>query len=126
MLYALCVMPCTDALPAFMNNLRKIFKIRMREPLTPDEDAVFLEFKRRDVKPGEEAKVINLIAESCNMSYGRTLYAARSLFKKGYLYNLEDEKEPDEIRMREILRHLLLNDPEIKELLRMGIVEERK
>lgn len=87
---------------------------------------MFPEFKRRDVKPGEEAKVINLIAESCNMSYGRTRYAAQSLFKKGYLYNLEDEKEPDEIRMREILRNLLLNDPEIKELLKMGIVEERK
>jgi hypothetical protein len=98
----------------------------MREPLTPDEDAVFLEFKRRDVKPGEEASVINLIAESCNMSSERTRYAARSLFKKGWLYNLEDEKEPDEIRMREILRNLLLHDPEIKELLKRGIVEERK
>jgi hypothetical protein len=98
----------------------------MREPLTPDEDAVFLEFKRRDVKVGEEARVINLIAESCNMSQERTRYAARSLFKKGYLYNLEDEKEPDELQMREILRNLLLNDPEIKELLKRGTVEERK
>ena len=58
----------------------------MREPLTPDEDAVLLEFKRRDVKPGEEAKVIDQIAESCNMSYYRSLIAARGLFKKGYLY----------------------------------------
>jgi hypothetical protein len=41
----------------------------------------------------EEALVINLIAESCNMSNERTRYAAQSLFKKGYLYNLEDEKE---------------------------------
>jgi hypothetical protein len=98
----------------------------MREPLNPDEDAVFLEFKRRDVKPGEEARVINLIAESCNMSYERTRYAARSLFKKGYLYNLEDEKEEDEIRMREILRNLLLHDPEIKELLKKGFVEDHK
>ena len=98
----------------------------MREPLTPEEDAVFLEFTRRDVKPGEEAMVINLIAKSCNMSFERTRYAARSLFKKGYLYNLEDEKGSDEIRMREILRNLLLHDPEIKELLNMVIVGERK
>ena len=70
--------------------------------------------------------VVNLIAESCNMSYERTRDAARSLFKKGYLYNLEDEKEQDEIRMREILRNLLLHDPEIKELLKKGIVEEHK
>ena len=98
----------------------------MKEPLTPDEDAVFLEFTRRNVKPGEEAKVIDQIAESCNMSFQRTRKAAQGLFKKGYLYNLEDEQEQDEIRMREILRNLLLHDPEIKELLKMVIVGERK
>ncbi len=93
----------------------------MKEPLTPDEDAVFLEFTRRDVKPGEEAMVIDQIAESCNMSYQRTRKAAQRLFKKGYLYNLEDEKEQDEVRMREILRDLLLHDREIRELLKTDL-----
>ena len=97
----------------------------MRELLTPDEDAVLLEFKRRDVKPGEEAMVINLIAESCNMSYERTRYAARSLFKKGYLY-VENEKEQEDVRTREILRDLLLHDREIKELLKKARVEEER
>jgi hypothetical protein len=98
----------------------------MREPLTPDEDAVLLEFKRRDVKPGEEAKVIDQIAESCNMSYYRSLIAARGLFKKGYLYFDEDKKEQEEERMREILRDLLLNDREMIELLKKVIIEEHK
>jgi predicted transcriptional regulator len=97
----------------------------MKEPLTPDEDAVFLEFTRRDVKPGEEAKVIDQIAESCNMSYQRTRKAAQGLFKKGYLY-AENEKEHEDVRTREILRDLLLHDREIKELLKKVLVEERK
>jgi hypothetical protein len=63
----------------------------MKEPSTPGENAVFLEFTRRDVKPVEEAKVIDQIAESCNMSYQRTRKAAQELFKKGYLYG-ENEK----------------------------------
>ena len=87
----------------------------MRQPLTPEEDAVLLEFKHRDVKPGEEEEVINLIAESCNMSREHTRRAARMLFKKGYLYIDEDE---DERRLREILRDLLLNDPSIHKILR--------
>lgn len=97
----------------------------MKEPLTPDEDAVFLEFTRRNVKPGEEAKVIDQIAESCNMSLERTRKAAQGLFKKGYLY-VENEKEQEDVRTREILRDLLLHDREIKELLKKARVEEER
>lgn len=95
----------------------------MRDPLTPDEDAVFIEFKRRDVKPGEEAEIIDQIAESCNISYQRARKAAQELFKKGYLYIDEDEKEQEEELLRKILYDLLLHDIEIRKMLKK-IVEE--
>jgi hypothetical protein len=59
------------------------------------------------------------------MSYQRTRKAAQGLFKKGYLY-VENEKDQEEVRTREILRDLLLHDREIKELLKKALVEERK
>jgi hypothetical protein len=91
----------------------------MRAPLTSEEDAVLLEFKRRDVKPGEEEGVIYLIAESCNMSCENTRKAAQRLFKKGYLYIGDDDEEE---RIREILQDLLLYDPSIHKIV-LGIIK---
>jgi len=94
----------------------------MRVPLTPDEDAVFIEFKHRNVRPGEEAEVIEQIAESCNMSSQRARRAAQELFKKGYLYIDEDEKGQEEL-IQKMLYDLLLHNVEIRKMLK-NIVNE--
>ena len=96
----------------------------MKDPLTPDEDAVFIEFKRRHVKVGEEAEVIDQIAESCNISCQRTRKAAQGLFKKGYIYFYEEEKKEEPIRI--ILRDLLLHDIEIQEMFKKILKEAKK
>lgn len=69
----------------------------MDEPLTPDEDVVFLEFLRLDVEPnGIPVKLfagfLEELAASCNMSLQRARVATQRLIDKGKFDVVEEQK----------------------------------
>ena len=102
----------------------------MTIPLTPDEDAVLLEYHRRNIQPSEfDKNLINDIAEACNMSRRRAEAAMLGLLEKDVFYvereekRREGKKQEQILTDREILRDLLLHDLEIKKMLKKTITE---
>ena len=100
----------------------------MSEPLTPDEEVVFREFTRLDVEPNQippelfEGFLVQL-AKSCNMSIHRTRIATQRLIDKGKFDVVEEGTEERIHHDREIIRDLLLHDPEIQELLKKIVAD---
>lgn len=100
----------------------------MDEPLTPDEDRVYREFLRLDVEPNQiPVELYNgfmeRLAASCAMSIQRARIATQGLIDKG-IFDTIDEGIEDPVRNeREIIRDLLLHDPEVQEMIRK-IVEK--
>ncbi len=92
-------------------------------PLTPDEDVVFREFLRLDVEPNQippELFVgfLERLARSVGMSLPRVRSATQGLIDKGKFDTAEEGPEERIHNEREIIRDLLLHDPEIQELLK--------
>ena len=100
----------------------------MREPLAPDEEVVFREFTRLDVEPNQiPAELfegfLERLARSSSMSLERTRRAIQGLIDKG-IFDIDEEGKEERIHKdREILRDLLLNDTEIRELLKKLVAE---
>ncbi len=100
----------------------------MDEPLTPDEDMVFSEFLRLDVEPnGIPVELfegfLERLAASCNMSIQRARVAIQGLIDKGK-FDAADETKDERIQTdREIIKDLLLHDPEVRELLKKIVAE---
>ena len=97
-------------------------------PLTPDEDVVFREFVRLDVEPNQippELFVgfLERLAASVNMSLPRVRSATQGLIDKGKFDTIEEGSEERIHNEREIIRDLLLHDPEIQELLKNMVRE---
>jgi hypothetical protein len=100
----------------------------MDEPLTPDEDVVFLEFLRLDVEPnGIPVDLfegfLEQLAASCNMSLQRARVATQGLIDKGKFDTAEATKDERTQTDREIIMDLLLHDPEVRELLKKIVAE---
>ena len=100
----------------------------MDEPLAPDEDVVFRELTRLDVEPHQIpvelfAGFLGRLATSCNLSIPRTRIALQGLIDKGKFDTCEEGKEEYLKNEREIIRDLLLYDPEIQVLLKKIIAE---
>jgi hypothetical protein len=97
-------------------------------PLTPDEDVVFREYIRLDVEPNQippELFVgfLERLAMSVNMSLQRVRVATQGLIDKGKFDTVEEGEEERIPNEREIIRDLLLHDPEIRELLKTIVAE---
>jgi hypothetical protein len=80
----------------------------MDEPLTPDEDVVFLEFLRLDVEPnGIPVELfegfLEQLAASCNMSLQRARVATQGLIDKGKFDVVEETKDERMQTDREII-----------------------
>lgn len=100
----------------------------MDEPLTPDEDVVFHELTRLDVEPHQIpvelfAGFLGRLASSCNMPVPRARIALQGLIDKGKFDISEKEIEEQIKNEREIIRDLLLHDPEVQELLKKIVAE---
>jgi hypothetical protein len=100
----------------------------MDEPLTPDEDVVFLELLRLDVEPnGIPVELfegfLERLAASCNMSLPRARVAIQGLIDKGKFDAVEETKDERIPTDREIIMDLLLHDPEVRELLKKIVAE---
>jgi hypothetical protein len=100
----------------------------MDEPLTPDEDVVFRELTRLDVEPHQIpvelfAGFLGRLASSCNMPVPRARIAIQGLIDKGKFDISEEEMEEQIKNEREIIRDLLLHDPEIQEVLKKIVGE---
>ena len=100
----------------------------MSEPLTPDEEVVFREFTRLDVEPNQIPPelfegFLEQLAKSCNMSIHRARIATQRLIDKGKFDVVEEGKEERIHQEREIIRDLLVHDPEIRELLKTIVAE---
>jgi len=100
----------------------------MSEPLTPDEDVVFRELTHLDVEPHHiPAELfegfLERLAGSGNLPIDRARRAIQGLIDKG-LFDVDEEgKESRVEKDREIIRDLLLHDPEIQELLKKIVAE---
>lgn len=93
------------------------------EPLTPDEERVFREFVRLDVEPNQIpvelfAGFMERLAHSVNMPLPRARIATQGLIDKGKFDTSERSDDEKREQEREILRDLLLHDPEIQALLK--------
>jgi hypothetical protein len=100
----------------------------MSEPLTPDEDMVLQEFTSLDVEPNQIPPELfegfmERLAKSCNMSIHRARIATQRLIDKGIFDVVEEGNEERIHHEREIVRDLLLHDPEIQELLKKIVAE---
>jgi hypothetical protein len=100
----------------------------MDEPLTPDEDVVFLEFLRLDVEPnGIPVELfegfLEKLAASCNMSVQRARVAVQGLIDKGK-FDTDEEIKDERIQTdREIIKDLILHDMEVQDLLKKIVAE---
>jgi hypothetical protein len=100
----------------------------MDEPLTPDEDVVFLEFLRLDVEPnGIPVELfegfLEKLAASCNMSVQRARVAVQGLIDKGK-FDTDEETKDERIQTdREIIKDLILHDMEVQDLLKKIVAE---
>ena len=100
----------------------------MDEPLTPDEDVVFREFLRLDVEPNQipvelHAGFMKRLAGSCNMSLARVRRAVQGLIDKGKFDTSDEAEEERQHNEREIIRDLILHDPEIQDMIRNMVAE---
>ena len=100
----------------------------MSEPLTPDEEVVFREYTRLDVEPNQIPVelfegFLERLANSTNMSVQRARRATQGLIDKGKFDVIDEGKEERIHHEREIIRDLLLHDPEIQDLLKKIVVE---
>jgi hypothetical protein len=97
-------------------------------PLTPDEELVFCEYIRLDVEPNQIPPELFMgflerMAGSVSMPLQRVRAATQGLIDKGKFDTVDEEKEECIQNEREILRDLLLHDPEIRELLKNIVAE---
>lgn len=100
----------------------------MDVPLKPDEEIVFREFSRLDVEPNQIpvelfAGFMERLAKSCNISLPRARIALQGLIDKGIFDSTPEGKEEQLQQEREIIRELLLHDPEIRGLLKSMVAE---
>jgi len=96
--------------------------------LKPDEEIVFREFSRLDVEPNQIpvelfAGFLERLASSCNISLPRARIALQGLIDTGIFDSTLEEKEERIHEEREIIRDLLLHDPEIRGLLKTMVAE---
>ncbi len=97
-------------------------------PLTPDEDLVFQEFLRLDIEPNQippelYAGFIEELARSVNLPLPRVRATIQGLIDKG-IFDTGEKGEDEQItNAREVLRDLLLHDPEIQDLLKNVVAE---
>jgi hypothetical protein len=100
----------------------------MDEPLTPDENVVFLEFLRLDVEPnGIPVELfegfLEKLAASCTMSVQRARIAVQGLIDKGK-FDTDEETKDERIQTdREIIKDLILHDMEVRDLLKKIVAE---
>jgi hypothetical protein len=97
-------------------------------PLTPDEDVVFREYIRLDVEPNQIPPelftgFLERMARSVNLPLQRVRAATQGLIDKGKFDTVDAGNEDCIHDEREILRDLLLHDPEIRELLKNIVAE---
>ena len=97
-------------------------------PLTHDENLVFQEFLRLDTEPNQippelYAGFIEELSRSINLPLIRVRVATQGLIDKGIFDTGEVGEEEQMQNEREILRELLLHDPEIQELLKNLVAE---
>ncbi len=97
-------------------------------PLKPDEEIVFREFSRLDVEPNQIpvelfAGFVERLASACNISVPRARSAIQGLIDKGIFDSTPEIQEERVHQEREIIRDLLLHDPEIRELLKTMVAE---
>jgi hypothetical protein len=97
-------------------------------PLTPDEDLVFREFLRLDVEPNQippelYAGFIEELSRSVNLPLDHVRVATQGLIDKGIFDSGEVGEEGQIHNEREILRDLLLHDPEVQDLLKNIVAE---
>jgi hypothetical protein len=107
---------------------RKERGIPMSEPLTPDEDVVLREFTRLDVEPNEIPPelfegFLEKLAGSCNIPLERARLALQGLIDKGIFDGMKEGPEEPVQNEREIIRDLLLHDPEIQEHLKKIVAD---
>ena len=100
----------------------------MSKPLTPDEEVVFRELVRLDVEPHHIPAELfegfmERLAESSNLPLDRARRAIHGLIDRG-IFDAGEEGEEERVQKdREIIRDLLLHDPEIQELLKKIVAE---
>jgi len=97
-------------------------------PLTPDEDVVFREFIRLDVEPNHippELFVgfLERLAKEVDIPLQRARVATQGLIDKGKFDAVDAGNEERIHHEREIIRDLLLHDPEIRDLLKNIVAE---
>ena len=97
-------------------------------PLTPDEDVVFREYVRLDVEPNQIPPELFMgflerMEKSVSMPLQRVRTATQGLIDKGKFDTADEGNEECIHNEREILRDLLLHDPEIRELLKNIVAE---
>ena len=95
----------------------------MDEPLTPDEEAVMGELKRLDLEPNEIPPALfegflQRLADSIHIPLQRVRVAMQGLIDKGEFDSGSGSEEEQKQSEREIIRELLLHDPELQELLK--------
>jgi hypothetical protein len=100
----------------------------MAGPLTPDEDAVMRELQRLDLEPNEIPPelyegFIQRIADSAGIPLPRARSALQGLIDKDVFDTGSETKEEQSQGDREIIRDLLLYDPEIQDLLRKIVAD---
>lgn len=100
----------------------------MKEPLTPDEDRVFREFIRLDVEPNQipvelYQGFMERLAGTLGLPLLRVRAATQGLIDKGVFDTDTGEIVEKTTGSREILRDLLLHDPEVQEMLQKMVAE---
>jgi hypothetical protein len=115
------------------NRIRRFFlgekeRKSMSESLTPDEEEVFREFLRLDVEPNQIPPdlfpgFLKEMAGSLEMPLQRVRIATQGLIDKVKFDTSEEETQERLHKEREVLRQLLLQDPEIRNLLKNIVAE---
>lgn len=100
----------------------------MDEPLTPDEDAVMSELQRLDLEPNEIPPALfegflQRLADSAKIPLPRARAALQGLIDKGKFDSGTESEGEQPQSEREILRELLLHDPEIQDLLKKIVAD---
>ncbi len=100
----------------------------MDEPLTPDEDAVFRELlhlaiEPNDIPPPLFEGFLQRLANSVALSLPRTRTALQGLIDKGKFDTSDEVEEGRMPNEREIIRDLLLHDPEVREMVKKILAE---
>lgn len=95
----------------------------MDDPLTPDEDLVFKELLRLDVEPNQIPPelfegFLHRLAAAVSLPLPRARAALQGLIDKDTFDTSDESGEERVQKERDVLRELLLHDPEIRDLLK--------